>query len=192
MMNCEASLRLLREGDTQAACEGFQKTADLLRDDLGETRRLMRDLRPAILDDFGVIAAIDQMVAGSGAEKGVAIEWSHDVRFGRLAPPLETALFRIIQEGLTNALRHSRSDRIRIELTQRDDRIRLQIVDWGTGFDLATVRRRRFGLAGIRERAGLFGGEAIIDSAPGKGTRITVELPAVEGSEDDGDSDSWP
>jgi len=192
MMNCEASLRLLQEGDAPAAREGFQKTVELLRDDLAETRRLMRDLRPAILDDFGVIAAIDQLVAGSRAEKGPAIEWSHDVRFERLAPPLETALFRIIQEGLANALRYSRSDRIRVELTQRGNTIRLEISDWGSGFDLAKVRPRRFGLAGIRERAGLFGGEAIIDSAPGRGTQITVELPVVEGTPDDADSDSWP
>jgi signal transduction histidine kinase len=192
VMNCEASLRLLQEGDAQSAREGFQKTVEMLRDELGETRRLMRDLRPAILDDFGVIAAIDQMVAGGRAEKGAAIEWSHDVQFGRLAPPLETALFRIIQEGLANALRHSRSDRVRIGLVQRGDKIRLEIADWGVGFDPAKVRRRRFGLTGIRERAGLFGGEAIIDSAPGRGTRITVELPVVQATQGDADADSWP
>jgi len=188
LMNCEASLRLLEEGDSDGAREGFRKTAELLQEDLAETRRLMRDLRPAILDDFGVIAAVDQLVSGSQANGATAIEWSHDVQFHRLAPPLETALFRIIQEGLTNALRYSHSDRVSVRLVQRGDRLRLDVIDWGSGFDPARVDESRFGLAGIRERAGLFGGEAVIDTAPGKGTRITVHLPVVEaaGNEDEG------
>jgi len=180
LMNCEASLRLLEDGDSQGACDGFQKTAELLQGNLGETRRLMRDLRPTILDDFGAIPALDQLIAASQRDDGTIIEWSHDVQFDRLAPPLETALFRIVQEGLANALRHSHSDRVCVRLVQQGDRLRLDVIDWGSGFDQAQVDENRFGLAGIRERAALLGGEAIIDSAPGKGTRITVDLPVVE------------
>jgi signal transduction histidine kinase len=131
---------------------------------------------------------VEQLVSASQAGESPVIEWSHDVQFDRLAPPLETALFRIIQEGLTNALRHSHSDRVCVRLVQRGDRLRLEVSDCGSGFDPARVDESRFGLAGIRERASLFGGEAIIDTAPGKGTRIAVELPVVEAarSEEEG------
>jgi signal transduction histidine kinase len=182
LMHCEASLRLLENGTPDAAREGFHKTVELLQENLGETRRLMRDLRPTILDDFGVITAVDQLIARSREEECQAIDWSHDVQFQRLAPPLETALFRIIQEGLTNALRHSGSDRVRIALVQHGDRLRVEVEDWGAGFDPADVDDSRFGLAGILERASLFAGDASIDSTPGNGTRITVEFPVVEAS----------
>jgi signal transduction histidine kinase len=182
LMNCEAALRLLEDGNPDAAREGFHKTVELLQENLAETRRLMRDLRPTILDDFGVIAAVDQLIARTREEECGTIDWSHDVQFQRLAPPLEIALFRIVQEGLANALHHSGSDRVRIALVQHGDRLRLEVEDWGAGFDPANVGESRFGLAGIRERAGLFAGEASIDSTPGKGTRIAVEFPVVEAS----------
>jgi signal transduction histidine kinase len=180
MMNCEGALQLLQDGAPRAAEEGFRKTVELLQQNLGETRRLMRDLRPEILDDFGVIAAVDQLVAGCETRGQATIDWSYDVQFRRLAPPLEIALFRIIQEGATNALRHSGSDRVQIQLVQRGDQLRLEVRDWGAGFDPVNVGEGRFGLAGIRERAGLLGGTATIDSRAGQGTCITVVLPVVE------------
>ena len=82
------------------------------------------------------------------------------MHFDRLASPLETALFRAIQESLVNALRDSASPRIDIDLVQQDDRIHIRIEDWGKGFDPAHVERNRFGLEGIRERARIFGGRA--------------------------------
>jgi signal transduction histidine kinase len=116
------------------------------------------------------------------------VEWSHEVQFRRLAPPLETALFRIIQEGLNNACRHSRSERVQVRLFQQGDRLRLEVIDWGKGFEPERVDENRFGLAGIRERATLFGGELTIETGPGKGTRITVELPVVEAEEGENDA----
>jgi signal transduction histidine kinase len=93
---------------------------------------------------------------------------------------LENAAYRIVQESLANACRHSKSNRVRVSLLQRGDRVRIEIRDWGAGFDPQTVQANRFGLEGIRQRARLLGGKCSIRSAPGKGTRITVELPVVE------------
>ena len=93
-------------------------------------------------------------------------------------------MFRIAQESLQNACRHSRSDRIRVELAQRDGRICLDVRDWGVGFSLAAVEEHRFGLQGIRERVRLLDGRVVIESAPGKGTHISVELPLVGGTAD--------
>jgi signal transduction histidine kinase len=114
----------------------------------------------------------------------VTIDWSHQVQFRRLAPPLETALYRILQEGLTNALRHSQSDHVRMRLAQDGDWLTLQVEDQGIGFRPEDVPPDRFGLQGIRERARLFGGQAMIHSELGQGTRIVVVLPVVEMEED--------
>lgn len=102
------------------------------------------------------------------------------MRFHRLAPPLETTVFRIVQESLGNAYRHSRGDKIRVGVTEVGKRVRIEVEDAGVGFDLGKVDPARFGLPGIRERTRLFGGSATIESVPGHGTRIAVDLPIVE------------
>jgi two-component system sensor histidine kinase DegS len=108
------------------------------------------------------------------------IEFVHVANFHRLAPPLESALFRIAQESLNNACRHSHSDRVRIELTQFDNTIHLDVRDWGIGFTPENIEEQRFGLQGIRERARLLGGNVTIESEPGKGTHVAVELPLID------------
>ena len=95
----------------------------------------------------------------------------------RLAPTLENSVFRIVQECLTNACRHSKSKRVKIELTQHDDQLRIEVRDWGIGFKVDRVDEGHFGLDGIHERARVLGGHAVIKSAPRKGTDIIVELP---------------
>ncbi len=140
----------------------------------------MQGLRPTALDDSGLVIALEELVDEASRDQAKRIECSIQVQFGRLAPPLETTIFRIVQESLTNACRHGRSDKIRVGLTQIGDRIRIEVEDAGIGFDLEKVDPARFGLMGIRERARLFGGFATINSTPGHGTRIEVELPVVE------------
>ena len=108
---------------------------------------------------------------------GVAIT---RVTFSRLVPVLENVLYRIVQEGLTNARNHSKSRTILVSLVQRGDRLRIAIRDWGVGFDPNRVPGNRFGVEGIRERARLLGGKCSIRSEPGEGTSILVELPVVE------------
>ena len=100
--------------------------------------------------------------------------------FERLASPLESAVFRIVQESLTNARCHSQSAKIRIELVQEDDRIRIDVRDWGIGFNPEKVEEGRFGLRGIRERVRLLGGQVTIRTAPHKGTHVRVELPLID------------
>ena len=146
---------------------------------MGEARQLMNGLRPAVLDDFGIVAALENLVADQQSETGPAIDLTHDVGFERLAFPLEVAVFRIVQEGLVNALRHADSDRVEVRLVEGDRQLTIEISDRGVGFDPAEVRRSSFGLEGIRQRARLFNGHASIDSVPGRGTRITVVLPLV-------------
>jgi PAS domain S-box-containing protein len=168
--------------DPEGAWKAFDAAAKLLGQAIDETRRLISGLRPPILDEAGVVEAIDYLICEHRQHGGPEIEFEHDVAFARLAPPLEIAVFRMVQESLRNACQHSRSDRVRITLAQRHDRICVEVRDWGVGFDLEAVAEKRFGLQGIRERVRLLDGKVTIQSAPNQGTAIAVELPAVESS----------
>lgn len=166
----------------------LQTGLGLLTNGISETRRLISGLRPPILDESGVAVAIEYLVADMSSTSGPKVEFTNESHFGRLISPLENAIFRIVQEGLTNARRHSHSPRICITLSEHDGRVQIEIRDWGIGFDPQKVDETRFGLKGIRERARLLGGQATIETRPGQGTRILVELPLVESTEDDGPS----
>ncbi len=157
----------------------FDRGLALLGESLAEARRLISGLRPPILDESGVVDAVEYLVREVEQRDGIQVEFLHHVAFDRLPPSLETAIFRIVQETLNNAARHSQGDKARVELTQREDRIHLEIQDWGIGFDPEQVEEDHFGLRGIRERARLFAGHALIDTTLGEGTRIVVEFPIV-------------
>src|SRR4029079_13229191 len=108
------------------------------------------------------------------------VEFHHRTNFGRLAPSLENMIFRIVQEALTNVRLHSQSQRARVELTADGDRLRVLVRDWGIGFDPRAVACDRFGLQGIVQRARLMNSQAVIDSTPGQGTTIVVDLPVLK------------
>jgi two-component system CheB/CheR fusion protein len=152
----------------------------LVRTAAHEARRLMSGLRPSELDTLGVAGAIKRWVADQQSREGPTVDFSHQLGGARLAPPLDNAVFRIVQEAVSNARRHSQSDRVQIELTRDGDWLRLRVEDWGVGFDASSPRKDSFGLRGIRERARLLDGRCDIDTAPGRGTRIVVELPFLE------------
>lgn len=155
--------------------DNLDVSRSLLRNALAEARRLISGLRPPILDEAGVVAAIDYLVREQADD--CQIEFLHQVHSERFAPLLESALFRICQEALTNVRKHSGARHATIELIEEEDAVRLSIRDDGAGFDPTTVKGRPFGLQGIRERTRLLGGQANIESAPGRGTLIAVVLP---------------
>ncbi|HEY5311530.1 MAG TPA: PAS domain S-box protein [Pirellulales bacterium] len=155
----------------------LQMATDLLRRSIGDARRVLSGLRPPILDEEGIVLAIQYLVAEQAVPGTLDIAFTHDVQFGRIDPLLEGSLFRIVQESLNNIKRHSGARRAEVHLTQHDDLLRLEIRDWGHGFELRQVPADRFGLQGIRKRAALLGGRGEIETAPGEGTRILVELP---------------
>ncbi len=174
----------LKRERPQQAVEAFEAGMAMLRQGHAETRRLISGLRPPILDEFGVVAAIAHLVNDRMFEGGAEIEFRKEVSFERLSPVLETVIYRIVQEGLTNAFKYSQSERIRVTLAQRGDRIRVGIQDWGIGLTSPQARKDQYGLEGIRERARILGGKSRIRSRPGKGTSIVVELPLVEAEEE--------
>lgn len=155
----------------------FETGQQRLNECMREARRLINGLRSPILDEFGVVAAIEDLISQNNNQDKPEIAFVHHFDRERLEPSLETVVFRIVQESLTNARRYSRSERVLIRLSQRDDYIRIEVQDWGIGFNPRKVGDGHFGLEGIQERARLFGGSATVKSALGKGTRIVVQLP---------------
>jgi two-component system sensor histidine kinase DegS len=142
-----------------------------------ELRRLVRGLSPLHLNDGGLLRSVEDLIAESRSSCGPEIEFCHDGEFDQLPPHWHVAIVRIVQECLANACRHSHSSHILVGLTQENDRIGIQVQDWGTGFDLKEVGDHGHGLKSIRYRAESLGGRAIVDACRGKGTCIMVELP---------------
>ncbi len=171
------SVPRLLDGDPAVVRKMFESAVQLLRDAMTETRRLISGLRPPVLDESGVVAAVESLISERQGQGGPEIEFVHDPRFDRLPPPLESAVFRIVQECLTNACRYSHSGKVRIELDRTDGRVRIDVQDWGVGFNPAEVHGEHFGLQGISERARLLGGEAIIEAAVQQGVHIVVDVP---------------
>ena len=159
--------------------ETFESGRAMLSESMREARRLINGLRSPILDELGVVAAIEDLIFQNSTQEKPEIYFVHHFDRERLTPSLENTIFRIVQESLTNARRYSQSDRLLVRLTQRDDYIRIEVQDWGIGFNAKKVGDGHFGLEGIQERARLFGGSATIKSALGKGTRIVVQLPLI-------------
>jgi signal transduction histidine kinase len=146
---------------------------------LHTVRDLSHLLHPAILDDLGLPAAIGWYLDGFGKRHGIAVELLQDRMDERLAPEIEAAAYRIVQEALTNVAKHADASLAFVYLRRHvnSQSVTVTVEDNGVGFDAAPVRRG-LGLLGIRERVSHFQGKVHIDSAPGKGTRVTVELPA--------------
>ena len=174
-----------RERSPEEAEKAFQRGMNLLAESLAETRRLINGLRPPILDEHGILDAIDYLVCENAKLGDMTIEFEPDFPQIRLAAILETTLFRITQESLSNIRKHSRSRRAEVALSRQEDRILLTIRDWGIGFNQEQVADDRFGLRSIRDRAALLGGRAEINSVPGEGTVVVADLPFVKRE------DSW-
>src|SRR5208282_1059798 len=140
-----------RQANPKEAAKAFAAGMTMLQQSHSETRRLISGVRPPILDESGVVAAIAHLVYDPAFEQGPKITFHSRVSFNRLAPVVENAIYRIVQEGLSNARNHSRSKKILVSLRQLGDCLRIKIRDWGVGFDRKTVHENRFGLDGIRE-----------------------------------------
>jgi signal transduction histidine kinase len=148
---------------------------------LQSVRELSRLLHPPMLDDMGLAPALDWFLKGFADRSGIAMEFVHSGMEPRPAPEVETCLFRVVQEATTNIARHASAKACRVYLQRLPSSVVLTVEDDGQGFDTRTARRRvplGFGLLGIEERVADARGWFRLESAPGRGTRITVELPA--------------
>ncbi len=192
-------LRLLEEAtDLEAVRREAGRLRRIASDVTSEVGRIARGLHPAVLDDLGLVAALRKSVGDASAAFGLkAGLHSETIGTERLPANVETGLYRIAQEALTNVLKHARATSIDVFLFRLPDSIRLVVEDDGTGFDspVRMIEARGLGLLGMRERATMLGGKVTVESAAGEGTVITVEVPlapenAVRVSEDKGRSEN--
>jgi PAS domain S-box-containing protein len=176
LMFIDASYDTRHETGEQAI-ERLERARKLLRKSIDEARRMISGLRPPIIDEQGIVAAIEYLV-NEWNSRGLKIHFLHALQVQRLNGIVEAAIFRIVQEALTNVERHSQSHDAQVTLTQPGETIRLAIRDFGVGFDPGDVGEGHFGLQGIQERARLIGAAVSINSRPNEGTEIIVEIPA--------------
>ncbi len=144
---------------------------------LQDVRRLAVELRPAALDDFGLEAAVERLTAGFAEQTGMKVELESRLHDDRLPEEVETVLYRIVQEALTNIAKHSDAGRVSIVVTQKAGSVGAIIEDDGRGFDPGSDADGGIGLIGMRERVALLDGSLAIESAPGRGTTLVVEVP---------------
>lgn len=190
-LNLQAMQRL---GNSSEASSYMGEVITSVERALEQVRNLSLDLRPSLLDDLGLVAALRWYVARQTRLAGFTVHFSADDLGGRLAPALETACFRVAQEALTNIVRHARAQEVWVTLRCRDE-LCLSIRDDGIGFDVAAAQLRAshgesLGLLGMRERVGIVGGRLTISSAPGAGAHVHAcfpcQRPPVSDSHEDG------
>lgn len=162
--------------------ESLEEALKLINDLMARVRQLSVELRPQMLDDLGLLTALDWHFKRYFKQTGIRVQFKHTPVPERLPPRLETAVFRIVQEALTNVARHAEVKDVTVRLWVDAERVGIQVQDQGKGFDVpaALGERASSGVAGMKERTELLGGEFIVESTPGGGTRLTAELPVSE------------
>ena len=176
----EHSLRELYNGPDHAEINSLETVIPLTQKTIEEVRRIVKDLRPSILDDLGILATITWFCREfQNVYTSIKIIKEIAILESDIPSPLKTVIYRILQEALNNVAKHSRADLVHLSLHLIDDAVKLKVHDNGKGFDLTKAislrpSRRGFGLASMRERAQLSGARFQIDSVEGKGTTLRV------------------
>jgi signal transduction histidine kinase len=174
------SLQRLREA--AALTSSLQENLDIIEGVLRQVRDLSLDLRPPMLDDLGLVAALRWYLDRQAKLAGFEARFTTDPLPGRPASYIETTCYRVAQEALTNVVRHAQARQVRVELRRRDGQAELIVRDDGVGFDVqAALQGARhgssFGVLGMQERVLLAGGRIEIESAPGQGTEVRACFP---------------
>jgi signal transduction histidine kinase len=161
--------------------EALGRTVDLVQRTVREARRLIAGLRPTVLDDFGLATAVRLEVEALRGE-GCQVTYDEDLGDQRLPSQIETALFRVAQEALTNVRKHAGRTRVAVTLGQHGETIRLEVRDWGRGFGAVGAHDRprpgeRVGLLSMHERVALLRGHCTVTSQPDEGTQVIAEVP---------------
>ncbi len=169
------------ESDPQGARRALRESQEIINQGIDEMRRIIAGLRPTMLDDMGLVPALQKYIRR--VQEEAPWELKIELKEGevpQLTPEAETALYRICQEALHNVVKHSRCRRAEVELSSEGEELVLRVEDDGVGFEFPPSQRRQsrgFGLAGMRERAESLGGRLRVKSAPGEGTLVEARFP---------------
>jgi PAS domain S-box-containing protein len=178
------ALEAIAAGPLDAAAAAISQARGLIEEALGWVRQRSFDLRPALLDHLGLLPALRGLIERYGASTGVRVNLQHAGLEGRLAPCLETAAYRVVQEALTNVARHASTKEVEVRTWLCAGTLSVQVEDEGVGFnaDAVLASGQSGGLSGVQERVRLLGGRLTIESTPGSGTHLMAELPLEQAS----------
>ena len=154
--------------------EGVAEVRELVVATLQDVRRLAVELRPKVLDDFGLVPALERLTQGFAEHTGISVDLEASALTERPPVEVETAIYRIVQESLTNVVKHAQASRVSVFLTRNDGRIKAVIEDDGAGFDPATATGGGIGLVGMRERIELLDGSLTVESSERSGTTVAI------------------
>jgi signal transduction histidine kinase len=172
-------LRSLEEVDDEGLEEAVGNLRELVVQTLQDVRRLAVELRPTALDDFGLAAALERLANTFAEQTGTAVEFESRLAEERLPSDVETVLYRIVQEGLTNIVKHAHAEHVSIVLQRKDMAVTAVIEDDGRGFPADKHRDGGLGLIGMKERVELVNGRFKVESSEGVGTTLVVEVPVA-------------
>jgi signal transduction histidine kinase len=167
-------LKQIEAAESPEAVDGLR---ELVVATLQDVRRLAVELRPKVLDDFGLVPALERLTQEFAEHTGIAVDLEASTIAERPPMEVETAIYRIVQEALTNVVKHAHAQRVSVLVTRAGDRIKAVIEDDGTGFD-QTATDGGIGLIGMRERIELLDGSLVVESSATTGTTVAVEVPA--------------
>jgi signal transduction histidine kinase len=169
---------LERTAESTEARAALESVRELVISTLQDVRRLAVELRPSALDDFGLVPAVERLAETFREQSGMRVDLESQLGEGRLPSEAETTVYRVIQEALTNVIKHAGADRVSILLQRKNSSVIAIVEDDGSGFDPGDTRADALGLAGMRERLSLAGGRLQVESSPGSGTTVVAEVPS--------------
>ncbi|HSP23149.1 MAG TPA: sensor histidine kinase [Planococcus sp. (in: firmicutes)] len=170
--------RTYREKGPELAFLEIKSLKEMVRDALTEVRRIIYDLRPMALDDLGLVPTLKKYLETTeDYNKGIKLYFQSNGNEVRLPSNYETAIFRLVQEAITNAVRHGKASKIEVKVEWLKNQVTLIVKDNGSGFDQSIVKNQSFGLLGMKERIELVNGEFSINSSPGNGTVLMFQIP---------------
>jgi two-component system, NarL family, sensor histidine kinase DevS len=170
----------LKRGDPEILADAVRAALEAIARDIDELRGLITELRPATLDQLGLRAALEDLADRVSHTAGLTLDVGLSIESERLDADLETAVYRLVQEALTNVAKHAEASRVTLQVVEQAGRLDVLVSDDGRGFD-TEAERDGFGLDGMRERVELVGGELRIESKPGNGTRTMASIPVAAG-----------
>ncbi|WP_339227317.1 histidine kinase [Oceanobacillus sp. FSL K6-2867] len=177
LLRSEIVERTIRNGSMDDAIEEIKNVRKMVRSSLYEVRRIIYDLRPMALDDLGLVPTMKKYVDSISDYSKIPIEFSVLGEEKRLNSKYEVAFFRLMQESIQNAIKHSEASHIHVKLEIRRNSLTMVIKDNGKGFDVSKKKDKSFGLIGMRERVEMLEGELHIQSSQGMGTAIIIKVP---------------
>jgi signal transduction histidine kinase len=174
-----------RADGPEALDKALSKAIEQVTADVKSLRALIADLRPASLDEIGLQPALEALLDHRRAQTSLEIAGRIELRYeaggasARLSHDIETAVYRLVQEALTNVAKHADARRVSVSVVEDDRHVNVTVEDDGTGFDVQATPDGGFGLTGMEERVKLAGGDLAIDSEPGRGTSVRASLPVT-------------